>query len=183
VTSHAFHGYAIISDDDMIADATGKIPDSLKSEADWIYFQAELDLCDLILLGRISHEFAPNPNRKRRRLVVSRAAKGLERRDDAHWWNPSDLTLADVLTELLPAGGRIGVPGGQGVFDLVLNGPGFSGFHLTRANGVMLPGGQPVFGECEKGFSAEDVLSQRNYRPGPTRELEPGVDLVIWTLE
>lgn len=87
-----FHGYAIISDDDCIADASCVLPESLMNEADWIYFQAELDLADLCLLGRASHELTPN-KKGRRRLVISSTANGLEERADAIWWNPADLAF------------------------------------------------------------------------------------------
>ena len=41
------HGYAIISDDDRIADSGGRTPPSLRNDADWAYFQRELDGADL----------------------------------------------------------------------------------------------------------------------------------------
>jgi hypothetical protein len=46
------HGYAIASDDDRIADAGGAMPKALHNEADWAYFQAELDRSDLIAYSR-----------------------------------------------------------------------------------------------------------------------------------
>ena len=78
------HGYAIVSRDDRIADFSGAMPDSLRNDADWAYFQAGLDAADWVALGRASHAAAPNPKR-RRRLVVSRSARGLESRDDGVW--------------------------------------------------------------------------------------------------
>ncbi|MDE3175476.1 MAG: hypothetical protein KGM15_05120, partial [Pseudomonadota bacterium] len=54
------HGYAIVSQDDRIADAAGIMPECLKNDADWAHFQAELDRADWIALGRASHEAAPN---------------------------------------------------------------------------------------------------------------------------
>jgi hypothetical protein len=68
---HRLHGYAIISDDDCIADAYGQFPDALRNEADWDYFQAQLDRADLILLGRRSHEAAPNAKRRLRMIMSS----------------------------------------------------------------------------------------------------------------
>jgi hypothetical protein len=84
MTLHALHGYAIVSDNDRIADAEGRFPDALRSDADWVYFQAGLDRAVVTLMGRQSHE--ANPNEKNRpRLVMSRSASALERRPDA-WW-------------------------------------------------------------------------------------------------
>ena len=60
------HGYAIVSDDDRIADASGAMPEALRNEADWAYFQAGLDAADWVALGRASHEAAPNLRRRRR---------------------------------------------------------------------------------------------------------------------
>ena len=58
--SLAFAGYAIVSADGFIADDDGHMPDSLKFEADWAYFQAALDRADITLIGRLTHEAAPN---------------------------------------------------------------------------------------------------------------------------
>lgn len=173
------HGYAIVSGDDRIADASGTLPEALKSDADWIYFQAELDRARLSLLGRASHEAAPNP-RGRRRLVLSSTVPGLVERADAWWLNPADLPLADALARLMPQGGRVAVPGGQGVFDLVRATLGFTGFHLTRKDAVMLPGGRALFADCEHGRTAEAVLSGDGLRPDAPQALEPGVILTVW---
>ena len=75
------HGYAIVSDDDCIADAGGAMPRALHNEADWDYFQRGLDLADLVVIGRTSHEVTPN-RKGRRRLILSRQAAGLEQRAD-----------------------------------------------------------------------------------------------------
>src|ERR1700684_415016 len=131
------HGYAIVSDDDRIADSSGKTPASLRNGADWAYFQRELDRADLIALGRLGHEANPNV-RGRRRLVLSSAARGLEQRNDAWWWNPAQISWREAAKILLPNGGRVAVPGGQAVFDLFL-GIGYEAFHLSRAGGVLLP--------------------------------------------
>jgi hypothetical protein len=173
------HGYAIVSADDRIADADGGFPEALKSDADWRYFQAELDAADLSLLGRVSHAAAPNP-RGRRRLVVSGQGAGLVERADAWWWNPADLPFAAVMARLLPAGGRVAVPGGQGVFDLVRAGPGFTAFHLTRKAAVTLPGGRGLFAAVEHGTPAETTLAADGLAPHLPTVLEPGVVLTVW---
>jgi len=53
------HGYAIVSADDRIAIAGQDAP-GLHNEADWAYFQRELDRADLVALGRLGHEANPN---------------------------------------------------------------------------------------------------------------------------
>jgi hypothetical protein len=54
------NGYAIVSDDDRIAGPDGLIPASLRNEKDWECFQWALASADLVVLGRRSHELAPN---------------------------------------------------------------------------------------------------------------------------
>ena len=91
-----FHGHAIVSADDRIADASGLTPPSLRIAADWDRFQAALDRSVVTVVGRLGHE--ANPNRRgRNRLVLSSHADGVERRPDAWWWNPAAAPLADAL--------------------------------------------------------------------------------------
>ena len=174
------HGYAIVSRDDRIADASGAMPDALRNDADWAYFQAELDRADWVALGRKSHEATPN-TRGRRRLIVSSAARGLERRDDGVWWRPDAVGFDEVAARLLPEGGRLGVPGGQGVFELFLQ-LGFTAFHLACAEGATLPGGRGLFAATERGESAEEALRRAGLVGGPTRWLDQaaGVSLTVY---
>lgn len=175
------HAYALVSADDRIADASGVMPQSLHNEADWAYFQAELDRADLIALGRTSHLATPN-RRRRRRLVLSRQARGLESRADAHWWNPAETSWAEVAAALLPEGGRIAVPGGQAAFDVFV-GLGLTAFHLSRAAEVRIPGGRGLFAACERGVAAEDVLAGAGLLAGPTELIDAAasVTLTVWT--
>ena len=173
-------GYAIVSDDDKIAGLDGLTPASLRNEKDWDYYQRALDRADLIVFGRRSHEAEPNV-RGHRRLVVSREAAGLERRTDAWWWNPGEMSWPDVAGRLLPSGGLVAAPGGQVVFDLFLK-IGFDEFHLSRAHGVRLPGGRAVFSACEAGVPVESVLAQGGLRLSERIALDPahGVEMNVW---
>jgi hypothetical protein len=174
------HGYAIVSDDDRIADAAGRTPVVLRNDADWAYFQAELDRSAVTVLGRLGHEANPNP-RRRPRIVVSSSSAGLERRDDGWWWDPQALAWREAIARVLPAGGRVAVPGGRRVFDLFLE-IGYDAFHLSRAEGTRLPGGVALFSLCDEGLSAEDVLSRRGMTAGPRQVLDPAipVSLAVW---
>jgi hypothetical protein len=174
------HGYAIVSGDDRIADAAGRTPDALRNDADWAYFQRELDRADLTVLGRLGHE--ANPNRmNRQRLVLSSQADGVERGADAWWWNPSRLDWPAAARRILPRGGRVAVPGGRQVFDLFLT-IGYDVFHLSRAEGVRVPGGVPLFSMVDEGRSAEGMLAAHGLRPDPPRLLDAAakVSLTIW---
>jgi hypothetical protein len=173
-------GYAIVSDDDRIADSSGKTPASLRNGADWAYFQRELDRADLIALGRLGHEANPNVT-GRRRLVLSSAARGLEQRNDAWWWNPAQISWREAVKILLPNGGRVAVPGGQAVFDLFL-GIGYEAFHLSRAGGVLLPGGRYLFAAGARGLSAETVLREAGLRGSGAKTIDEdaNVALEVW---
>ncbi len=173
------HGYAIVSLDDRIADADGAMPASLHNDADWAYFQSELDRAELVALGRASHEATPNLER-RRRLVLSRQGRGLELRDDGLWWNPLALPWSEVASGVLAQGGRVAVPGGQAAFDLFLA-LGYTAFHLSRA-ATRLPGGRALFSACERGETADAVLAASGLTPGPTSLIDPaaGVTLTVW---
>jgi hypothetical protein len=174
------HGYAIVSEDDRIADSSGRTPQSLRNEADWAYFQRELDRSDLVALGRLGHE--ANPNAKgRRRLVLSSTPRGLAQRDGAWWWNPAAMSWPEVMARLLPNGGRVAVPGGQAVFDLFLA-IGYEAFHLSRARGVLLAAGRGLFAACDRGLSAEAVLTGAGLSARETTLLDASADvaLEIW---
>ncbi|MGX1307468.1 hypothetical protein AB7M35_002188 [Amorphus suaedae] len=172
-------GFAIVSDDDRIADADGRMPDALRNEADWRAFQAGLDRMNAVLLGRRSHQMTPNRT-GRLRIVVSSRAHGIERRDDAWWWSPQIAAIPEMLATVLPEGGAIGVPGGRGVFDMFLA-YGYDAFHLTRAHGVALPGGTPLFSDCASG-RAEAVLARHGLVSDPETILDPdwSITQTVW---
>ena len=95
------HGYAIVSDNDRIADASGRTPDVLRNDADWAYFQAELDRSAVLVLGRLGHEANPNP-KGRLRMVLSSSSTELERRPDGWWWNPDAIPWSEAIRAVLP---------------------------------------------------------------------------------
>jgi hypothetical protein len=174
------HGYAIVSDDDRIAGADGATPEALRNEADWAYFQSELDRASLTVLGRLGHEANPN-RRNRARLVLSSRAQGVQRVAGTWWWNPADIAWDEASKTVLPDGGRVAVPGGQRVFDLFLD-IGYDAFHLSRAEGVSVPGGVALFSACDRSRHAEEVLAAYGLEPAERRLLDPTVPvrLVVW---
>jgi hypothetical protein len=177
---YEIQGHAIVSDDDMIAGSDGKTPEALRNAVDWERFQKALDCATVTVLGRKAHE--ENPNEKHRaRLVLSTSARGIEKRDDAWWWNPAKATVAEALAAVAPEGGVVAIPGGRRVFDLFLN-HGFDEFHLVRARGVTVPGGVPVFTECGPRRSAEEVLASRGLVPLPVEVLDAMAEVTstVW---
>lgn len=177
---HRLIAHAIVSADDRIADADGRYPDALRNEADWALFQAALDAADLSLLGRASHEAAPNV-RGRLRLILSRRVTGLSRDAEGWWLNPAHMPLDAAMSEILPAGGVVAVPGGQAVFDLV-GAARFDAFHLACAPHVRLPGGRGLFAACERGVPAADILRAGGLVSGQERVIDAtaGVGLTVW---
>ncbi len=180
---HRLIGHAIVSADDRIADSEGRMPAALHNEADWALFQAALDRASITLIGRASHDVTPN-RKKRRRLIVSGSASGLEDRADGLWLNPAEMPLADALGLALPDGGEVAVVGGQGVFELVGAG-GFAAFHLARARRVRLAGGRGLFAACERGVPAAAILAAGGLVADGEAMLDPEaeVTLTIWRRE
>ena len=176
--AYRFEGHAIVSGDDRIADASGATPPSLRIEADWVRFQAALDQSAVTVLGRLGHE--ANPNRAgRNRLVLSSAARGVERRGDAWWWNPAEASLDQALSASAPEGGLVAIPGGMRVFDLFLA-VGYDAFHLTRVADVSVPDGTPLFSTVGRAHGADEVLAAHGLRPAARERRAPGAWLTIW---
>ncbi len=171
------HLYAIVSADDCIADADGNMPKALMNDADWQTFQAELDTCRMIILGRRSHEATPN-GAGRLRVILTRSVDGLHKREDGWWWNPHSVSFAEMAARVAPGGGKVGVPGGQEVFGHFLA-QGMDAFHLTRAKKVYLPNGRKVFAGPA---SAEKQLGDAGLVPDHPKVLdgENAIELTVW---
>jgi len=172
-------GHAIVSDDDRIAAGDGTVPTALRNETDWGRFQAALDSAEITVLGRRGHE--ANPNHKGRdRLVLSSTIRGIERRADAWWWDPARISVEAALAVAAPNGGIAAIVGGRRVFDLFLR--RFDEFHLTRAKGVVVPGGIPVFSSVAQGISAEQSLRRDGLTATGHEVIDPkhNVAVTIW---
>lgn len=142
-------GYAVVSVDGFIADSRGRMPDALRFEADWAYFQAALDAADVTLLGRHTHEAAPNV-RGRRRLVVSKRVRAVIQGDASTWWvNPREVTPTSAITVVTGTEAKVAVVGGTGVFDWILKEGEYEAFHLSIAHQVRLGAGRPLFGGAD----------------------------------
>jgi dihydrofolate reductase len=176
-------GYAIVSVDGMIADASGVVPDSLKSEADQRYFERALERVDLVVHGRRSHEGHPNSAERRRLVLTRRIAAIAPNPDDPRsaLWNPAGAAFEAACAALGVAGGVAAIIGGPEVYGLFVE-IGYDAFHLSRAGKVALPGGLPVFGSSRAGLSPEETLRRSGLEPEAERALDAanGVTLVDW---
>jgi hypothetical protein len=171
-------GYAIVSDDGMLANAAGIMPASLKFEADQRFFADGLDHVDVVVHGRHSHEQQPH-SALRRRLVVTRSVPALAP-DSADaktmLWNPAGASFEAAMTKLGVPDGIVGVIGGTDVFGMFLG--RYDVFYLTRAPSGNLPGGRPVFpGVPEQ--TPEQVLTRHGYVAAERRVLDAAKGVVV----
>jgi dihydrofolate reductase len=174
-------GYAIVSEDGMLANAEGLMPDSLKFEADQRFFEQGLDGVDAVAHGRHSHEQQPRSH-LRRRLILTRDVAAIAADPSnakALFWNPAGAPFEAAWTGLGVPDGILAVIGGSQVFGMFLD--RYDVFHLSRARGVRLPGGRPVFPEVPA-RTPEEVLTRHGLKRGPQQVLDAdkGVTLVTW---
>jgi dihydrofolate reductase len=180
--SFRIEGHAIASQDGMIADLTGLMPDSLKFPSDQKEYEQALERASIVVNGRLSYEWQANSPR-RRRLVVTRSVAGLAPDPDnpnARLWNPSGAPLEEACASLGVKEGDIAVIGGTFVFSLFLA-IGYDAFHLSHAPGIRLPGGVPVFREQRSGRTPDEVLAGAGLTAGPALRFDDGVTTVAWT--
>jgi hypothetical protein len=174
-------GYAIVSEDGMLADATGVMPDSLKFDADQKFFERGLDGLDVVVHGRHSRERHLR-SQLRRRLVVTRRVCAIAAdpsEENSLFWNPAGASFEEALTSLGMPNANVGVIGGTVVFGLFLH--RYDVFHLSRAPGVRLPGGRPVFPEVPA-RTPEEVLAVYGLEPRRRQILDAakGLAVVSW---
>jgi dihydrofolate reductase len=174
-------GYAIVSEDGMLANAAGIMPDALKFEADQRFFERGLDGVDVVVHGRRSHERQPR-SYLRRRLILTRQvpAIAVDPSDEkALFWNPAGASFEQALAVLGMPDGRVGVIGGTEVFGMFLD--RYDVFHLSRAPNVRLPGGRLVFPEVAT-HTPEEVLASHGLHRGQRKVLDPakGLAVVSW---
>jgi dihydrofolate reductase len=171
-------GYAIVSEDGMLANAAGTMPQSLKFEGDRRFFESGLDGVDVVVHGRHSQEQQPRSH-LRHRLILTRQTPALAA-DPSNakvlFWNPAGASFEQALAALGPPDERIGVIGGTDVFGMFLD--RYDIFHLSRAPGVRLPGGRPVFPGVPA-RTPEDVLAGHGLHRGERQVLDPAKGLVV----
>jgi dihydrofolate reductase len=171
-------GYAIVSEDGMIANADGIMPESLKFEADKRFFEKGLNGVDVSVHGRHSHEQQPH-SPLRHRIVLTRRISGIAphpTNPKAVHWNPAGASFEDALEFLGTPNARVGIVGGTDVFDLFLD--RYDVFHLSQAPGVKLAGGRPVF-HGVPARNPEEVLRSRGFEPGERKVLDPDKSIVV----
>ncbi len=165
----------------MIANAAGVIPDSLSFEADREFFERGIDAADVVVHGRHSRE-GQQGSELRPRVILTRQITSIAAdppNPKALLWNPAGASFEQALETLGMPAATVAVLGGTDVFGLFLD--RFDVFHLSRAPGVRLPNGRPVFPEVPT-RTPEEVLASRGFHRGPQQVLDPanGLAVVSW---
>jgi hypothetical protein len=174
-------GYAIVSQDGMLADAARVMPPSLMFAADQRFYERGLDQVDVVVHGRYSQERQPRSN-SRHRLVLTRTIPAIAAHPSnskALLWNPAGALFEEALSALGMPNADVGVIGGPEVFAFFLG--RYDVFHLSRAPNVRLPGGRPVFPEVPV-QTPEEILAAHGLVPDATVVLDPtkGLTMVRW---
>lgn len=171
-------GFAIVSADGMLADASGTMPESMKFEADQQFFSNGLDGVDLIVHGRNSYEDQSNSPR-RKRLIATRQIESLApdaTNPNATLWNPANVSLDAACARAGVPSGTVASIGGTDIFDMFLD--RYDCFWLSQAPGVQLPGGVPVFHNVPA-KSPQQILRAHGLRPGAERVLDAAHDVRV----
>ena len=172
-------GYAIISRDCFIADATGNMPNGIKNDADWRYFQSELDNSDLLLIGRKS--FINFQNIKRNRLIPTSKIKDIEiEKNDLCFFNPKNILIKDAVKVFLPETKKIAVVGGSKVYELVFNSIQFNEFHLTVAHSFYINEGILFNNNIKSLDDIFDLMNKNNLTVRKEKELDKNATLYVF---
>jgi dihydrofolate reductase len=171
-------GYAVVSEDGMIADASGLLPPQLIADADQRFFENGLNGVDAVVHGRHSGEQQPN-SPKRRRIIVTRGVADIApdpANAKAILWNPAGATFEDALAALKTPIRSVGILGGTDVFGRFLD--RYTVFFLSRIADVRLPGGRPVFPQVPA-KTPEAVLAAHGLRDKGSELSDPAARLII----
>jgi dihydrofolate reductase len=173
-------GFAIVSADGMLANAQGIMPQALYFEPDQIYFENALDQFDVMVHGRNSQESHRNSLSRRRVIATRRIADVAAdpNNSKAVLWNPNGAPLERALDLLGLPNARIAIIGGTDVFGLFL--PLYDEFHLTKADGLHLPGGRPVFPGIPL-RTPEELLAQSGMKERDRQVLDAANQLSLST--
>jgi len=174
-------GFAIVSDDGMLAGADRVMPDTLKFDADQRYFAEGLDRCEAVIHGRHSHEQQPHSPRRHRITVTNRVAAIAPDPENAKGilWNPSGAPFEKAWDVLGIGAASLGVVGATFVFGMFLD--SYDAFHLSHAPGVRLPGGVPVFPGVPQ-QTPQQVMARHGLSPGPAQVLDAAhkITVTVW---
>jgi hypothetical protein len=93
-------------------------------------------------------------------------------------WNPGTASFQEAWQKLGIDEGTLAVVGGTDVFALFLA-IGYDTFYLSRASGVSVPHGRPVFPGVGDGVAPEEPLKRQGFALRSTRMLDPDTETVL----
>lgn len=162
----------------MLANAVGVMPDELKFEADQHFFERGLDGVDVVVHGRHSHEQQPHSHLRQRLILTSDIAATAPdpSNEKARFWNPAGASFEQALASLGTPAAIVGIVGGPAVFGMFLD--RYDVFYLTRAPGVKLPGGRPVFPSVPA-KTPEQVMASHGLAAAERQMLDPTKNLAV----
>jgi dihydrofolate reductase len=173
-------GYAIVSQDGMIATSDGLMPPSLIFEADQVFYRTSLAQAQVVVHGRNSGKGVPDAGNQHRVIVTGAVDRLISVSSTPHIvrWNPARTSFGEVIRRLGISVGTIAVVGGTDVFELFLH-IGYDAFYLSRAELVFLPGGRPLFRSIPAS-APEDALQAHGLARRSERTLETHLILEEW---
>ena len=173
-------GYAVISQEGMIATSDGLFPEAIKNPADHRFYMDSVARASAVANGAHSAEGGPD-EKDRKRLRLTRKVTRLmpdPKNANVTLWNPAIAPFDEAWAHLRIEGGSLAVVGGTDVFGLFL-GIGYDAFFLTHTQGHV-PHGRPVFpGVGKDGTTPADIMRKFDLVLRGTRLLDPGAKIYV----
>ena len=173
-------GYAMTCRNDCIATSSGELPEALLSAIQGKHFQAELNACAAVIMGRRAHEAIPNP-KNRVRTILSRSVTALEHKAGGWWWNPETMTLDNMLQLVAPSGGRVAVLGGQTALEHFLD-ENLPILNVCRAESIAIQDGLKLLAGCDRKTTVDMVLQAEGMQLVERKliDLKAPISLSVW---
>ena len=173
-------GYAIISREGMIALPDGSFPEALKIPEDQRFYHGSVDRASAVANGRHSAEGGPKEHLRKRIRVTRRVQRVVIDPQNARvvLWNPGTASFQEAWQKLGIDDGTLAVVGGTDVFALFLT-IGYDAFYLSRASGISVPRGRPVFPGVGDGIAPEEPLRQQGFELRSKKMLDPDTETVL----
>jgi hypothetical protein len=166
-------GYAVISQEGMIATSDGLFPEEIKNPADHKFYMDSVAAASAVANGAHSAEGGLNEKHRKRLRLTRKVTRLMPDPKNANvtLWNPATAPFDEAWAHLRIDGGTLAVVGGTDVFGLFL-GIGYDAFYLSWTDGNV-PRGRPVFpGVGKDGVTAAHVMAKHDLVLRDTRTLD-----------
>ena len=173
-------GYAVVSQEGMIATTDGLFPEEIKNPADHKFYMDAVAASSAVANGAHSAEGGPDEKHRKRLRLTRQVSRLMQDPKNANvtLWNPATAPFDEAWARLRIDGGNLAVVGGTDVFGLFL-GIGYDAFHLTRTDGHV-PKGRPVFpGVGPGGLTPAEVMGKYDLVLRGTRMLDAARNVYV----